>query len=303
MKKNMFDRISDAYDDFHLKASELKLGKGTVVVRPGLKLALGWSIFALCCVFGLIGFGGSSFGSGKDISQEEKEAVLEEDVALNEEHNTIVPYEKNADEELNQFIEKYYTAITECDYVSLQDMVTDPSEYRNADMLKRKAEFITAYDDITVYTKAGLDEGSYIAFVVARISIVGVNSAPYDISTLYVLNGARGYLINNGSLSLDTQEYIEKVKGDKDIQKIYRSVEKENEKLKEKDNSLQQFFEIISRRDVEVDSAAEILSTEEAGEASGDVTEATTQAAETTTQTTEAPVEAPAGEEETTPIQ
>ncbi len=296
MKKNIFDKMSDSYDNFHLKDSELKLGKGTLTVRPGLKLALGWSIFVLCCVFGFIGLGGTSLLGGKEISQEDKEAVLEEEIALDEEHDTIVPYEKNADEELNKFIEDYYTAITECDYVALQDMVTEPSEYRNADMLKKKAEFILSYDDITVYTKAGLDEGSYIAFVVAKLSIAGVNSAPYDISTLYIVNGARGYLINNGSLSLDAQEYIEKVKGDKDIQKIYRCVEQENEELKEKDSSLQQFFEIISRRDVEVDSAADVLSTENEQQASGEATEATTQ-------TTETPAEAPAAETATQPTE
>ena len=93
-----------------------------------------------------------------------------------------------------------------------------------------------------------------------------MNSAPYDISMLYIVNGARGYLVNNGALSLDTQEYIEKVKGDKDIQKIYRSIEKENEKLKEEDQSLQEFFDIISKRDIEVDSAAEILGTQESSE-------------------------------------
>ncbi len=260
MNKNIFDRMSDSYDDFHLKSTEITTKKGTISVSPRLKLILGWSIFVLLCVLGYVLIDKPSGGS--ELTQEDKEAVLEEDVSLDEEHDTIVPYEKNADEELNTFIKEYLDALVACDHVALQDMVTDASEFRTADLLKKKAEFITDYDNITVYTKVGLDEGSYIAFVVSNITLTGVNSSPYDITTLYIINGARGYLINNSTLSLDTQEYIEKVKGDKDIQKIYRSVEEENNKLKEKDKSLQEFFDIISRRNVEVDSAAEILGTE-----------------------------------------
>lgn len=259
MKKNIFDRISDSYDDFHLKSSEITVGKEKKIsVSPKLKLIMGWSLFILCCVLGAA-IVDTPASRNRELSQEEKEAVLDENISLNEEHDTIVPYEKNADEELNAFIQEYFTAITACDYVALQEMVTDSSQYMNDALLKKKAEFITAYDNITVYTKVGLDEGSYIAFVVANISIAGVNSSPYDITTLYIVNGARGYLINNGILTLDTQEYIEKVKGDKDIQKIYRSVDEENEKLKKKDPSLQEFFDIISKRDVEVDSAADYL--------------------------------------------
>lgn len=275
MRKNIFDRMSDSYDNFHLESTEIQTEKGSILVSPKLKLILGWSIFVFCCIMGYVMIRPSS-SNGKALTQEEKAAVLEEDVSLDEEHETIVPYEKNADEELNAFIEEYFAALVACDNVALQDMVTDASEYTTNDLLKKKAEFITGYDNITVYTKVGLDEGSYVAFIVTNLSIVGVNSSPYDITTLYIVNGARGYLINNGILSLDAQEYMEKVKGDEDIQKIYRSVEKKNNDLKEKDKSLRDFFEIISRRNVEVESAADIPDVEENSSAEDNTTEETT---------------------------
>ncbi len=273
MKKNIFDRMSDSYDNFHLKSSELNVGKSTLSISPKLKLALGWSIFVLCLVLFYVLFEMPS--PKKELTQDEKQEVLEENVALDEEHDTIVPYEKNADEALNEFIKDYFRAIVNCDNVALQDMVTDPSEYRTKDLLERKAELVSGYDNITVYTKVGLDEGSYIAFVVSNISIVGVNSTPYDIEILYIVNGARGYLINNGTLSLDTKEYMEKVKGDKDIQKVLRAVEKENEELKEEDKTLREFFEIISKRNVEVDSAADYLPSNDTEDTKEDSTENT----------------------------
>lgn len=261
MKKNIFDKMSDSYEKFHLRDTEIRKGNSTITIRPKLKLMLGWSLFILCCVLAYAVLG-VPFGQGKTISEEEKKAVLDEKVDVDEEHDTIVPYEKDADEELNAFIESYFNAITTCDNLALQDMVTDSSEYNDVESLKKKAEYITGYTNITVYTKAGLDEGSFVAFVVANLTIAGVNSSPYDIITLYIVNGSRGYLVNNGTLSEDAQIYIEKIKGDKDIQKIYRSVEKKNNELKEKDVSLREFYDIISRRNMETSSGAELLTTE-----------------------------------------
>ena len=195
---------------------------------------------------------------------------------------------------MNAFIGDYFKAITSCDNEKLQDMVTDSSEYSNNESLKKKAEFITGYDNITVYTKEGLEEGSYVAFVVSNLTIAGVNSSPYDISTLYIVTGSQGFRIQNGTLPDEISKYIEKVKGDKDIQKIYKSVEKKNEALKEKDSSLQQFYEIISRRNVETNSVAD--QTSEQTDAATTAAEST-EAASAEAETTEAPAtEAPATE-------
>lgn len=262
MKKNIFDKMADSYEEFHLQDTEIHKGGSTIVISPKLKLALGWSLFVLCLVLVYVLLG-NPFKKDETITSEDKEKVLNTEVDVEEEHDTIIPYEKDADKELNAFIENYLKAITNCDNLALQDMVTDSNEYNDAKDLEKKAEFITAYDNITVYTKQGLDEGSYVAFVVANVTISGVNSTPYDIITLYIVNGARGYLINNGQLSKDTQDYIEKIKGDEDIQKIYRSVEKKNSELKEKDASLREFYDIISRRNVETNAAADQLSTQE----------------------------------------
>lgn len=266
MKKSLFDKMSDSYENFHLK--ELRLGDGAdvITVSPKLKLGLGWSLFVLCCVLAYIFVGLPFVNKAEDISKEEREAVLKENINVDEEHDTIIPYEKDANESLNEFVTTYFKAITSCDYLRLQDMVMNADEYRNDENLKRKAEFITNYENITVYTKAGLNEDSYITFVVANLTIAGVNSSPYDIIMLYIVNGERGYMINNGELAADVKEYIEKVKGDADIQKVYKAVEEENAKLKEKDASLREFYEIISRRNVQTQSAADQTSEEIQGQ-------------------------------------
>lgn len=250
MKKNIFDKMTDSYDNFHLRESEIKMGNETLYISPKLKLTLGWSFLVLCCVLVYV-FMGDAIIPKKMNRMEEKKAVLDENIDTSKEHDTIVPYQKDADKDLNTFIESYFKAIVDCDYTALQDMVTNGSEYSNDVALKKKAEFIKGYDNITVYTKEGLDEYSYVVFAVANVTIAGVNSSPYDIITLYVVNGARGYLVNNGTLSDDAVEYIEKIKGDADIQKVYRSIEKKNAELKKKDPSLQEFYDMLSQKNAE----------------------------------------------------
>ncbi|MBR1598888.1 MAG: hypothetical protein IJ661_08260 [Lachnospiraceae bacterium] len=273
MKKNIFDKMSDSYEKFHFKDSEVHVGNDTLYISPRIKLILGWSLFILCCVLAYALLGNPFVEKkNKGISQEQKQEILEQEVDEEKEHATMVPYEKDDNEDLNAFIDEYFTAVTSCDNVKLQDMVTDPSEYSDNEALKKKADFITKYDNLTVYTKDGLDEGSYVAFVVSNLTITGVNSAPFDIVTLYIVTGAQGFRIVNGELSEETKDYIAKIKGDKDIQKVFQSVEKENGKLKEKDDSLKEFYEIISRRDVETESGADDLTTEAADgqESTGD---------------------------------
>ena len=102
MKKNIFDKMSDSYESFHLKESEINMGNDTIYISPKLKLALGWSIFILCCILAYI-FIEMPF-SKKDITKADKEAVLDEKIDVDEEHKTIVPYEKDADKELKTVI-------------------------------------------------------------------------------------------------------------------------------------------------------------------------------------------------------
>ncbi|MBE5925116.1 MAG: hypothetical protein E7271_11780 [Lachnospiraceae bacterium] len=262
MDKNVFDKMSDYSESFHFKDSELHVGNDTLYISPKLKLILGWSLFVLCCVL-VYAIMGNPFTKGalKDSPEDIKKEVLDLDVDADETHETILPYEKNQDEDLNAFIMEYFAAITECDNQKLQDMVTDASQYSSDELLKKKAEFITAYDNITVYTKDGPDEGSYVAFVVSNLSISGVNSSPYDIVVLYIVTGAQGFRIMNGTLPAETQEYIAKIKGDKDIQKVFSSVAKQNEKLTKKDSTLKDFYDIISKRNVEVNSGADVNQT------------------------------------------
>lgn len=245
MDNKLLDKVSESYEKFHLEDSQIKKGDKSIVVSSKLKLILGWSVFLLCCILAYVFV---LYPSEKNMKHRKPETVVEEDVEINDEHKTTMPYEKDAYEDLNDFMERYYDAVVRCDNVMLQKMVMDPSVYSSDEALKKKAEFITDYSDLTVYTKESIEEGNFVVFVVSTVSISGVNSCLYDIQKFYVVNGERGYMINNGTLSQEVSDYIAKVTGDKDIQKIYQSVKEKNEKLQKKDPSIEeQFYDVIQK--------------------------------------------------------
>lgn len=267
MKKNFFDRMSESYEKFHLEESELNVGNEKMYVNPKLKLALGWSLFLLCCVvvYFLVGdklFGGKQekttetpvkvdFGDleKKNKEKSDKAELIAEEIQTSVEQETV--------EKLNAFISGYYEAITSCDNVALQRMVVDPKPFRSDESLKRKAAFITGYHDITVYVKEGPDPETYVTFVVANLTIEGVNSSPYDIMTLYIVNGSEGYRVNNGNLSDDVIRYIQKVQSEEDIQKIYQSVERKNMELQESDETLKIFYDTIHTSNAQDEAPSE----------------------------------------------
>ncbi len=260
MKKNIFDKMSESYDNFHLKDTEKMMKNETFYFSPKMKLFFAWFIFLIICVvlFFVVGrpalerkkkeqVSTDSVEKTQDVTKETtQKEISEETVQTDSKEDMNISYEKNTDEDLNAFIKLYFNAMAACDNDVLQEMVIDGSQYNKADSLKKKAEFVTGYDNITVYTKEGPDEGNYVAFVVMNLKIVGVNSSPYDIVTLFVVDGSHGFLIDNSNLIEERKSFIEEVKEDPDIQKIFQFVDSKNEELRKNDPTLQAFYDTIN---------------------------------------------------------
>lgn len=252
MDKNWMNQLNLSYEKFHLEESNIKKGNKTIVVKPQIKLLLGWSLFILLLVVAYVFVLRPSEEKPKEVAkkttQETTQDVVEEEITNQDVHETTVPYEQDAYPELNDFITNYYTAITSCNIETLQSMVTNPGEYSSDANLKKKAEFIKEYTNITVYTKKSCEEGNFVVYVVSNINISGVNSAPYDIHKYYVVNGERGYMINNGELSQEVEDFIIQVTADEDIQKVYEAVNSENEQMLSQDHTIQeQFYDVINK--------------------------------------------------------
>lgn len=154
-------------------------------------------------------------------------------------------YEVDADPEINQLIRNYYTAYASCDQKTLQSLVVDPTQFDDMSILEKKAEIVTAYDNLKVYTIPGIAENEKVVYVLSNLSIVNVISKPLDISKppLYVVKKEGGYLIDNTTLSSDVQNLFESLNQKEDIQKLMQQVKDDQQKCAAEDETFKDFYE------------------------------------------------------------
>ena len=93
MKKNIFDKMSDSYERFHIKESQIHMGNDTISVSPKLKLVLGWSVFILCCVLAYV-FVGFPFVNAGKTKKADKQDVMKQDLDVSKEQETMFRMKK-----------------------------------------------------------------------------------------------------------------------------------------------------------------------------------------------------------------
>lgn len=93
---------------------------------------------------------------------------------------------KNTDEDIDELVNKYYTAISSCDIESLQECVDDIGDI-TAESLEAMAQYIEAYENIECYVKPGLDDNSYIIYVYYENKILNIDTLAPGAATLLSL--------------------------------------------------------------------------------------------------------------------
>ncbi len=154
-------------------------------------------------------------------------------------------YEENANEEINQLIQKYYSAYSSCDQKVLQSLVVDPSRFDDMYIVEQKATVVTGYSNLKVYTIPGLTPDATIVYVMKNLQIANVVSQPLDIVTtpMYVLKTDKGYLIDNTPLSTDIMNRFEELNQKEDIQALFRMVKEDQERCLREDETFKSFYD------------------------------------------------------------
>lgn len=156
-----------------------------------------------------------------------KRKVEQEESAVSQENGTeadgaqeevpLVPLEKDAVPEINEFFETYYKAVTDGDTETMGSMVY----YMDATEKLRAAETskYTESAAIEVYTKTGPDEGTYIAFVCTEIKFYDYDKPLPGLNTFYVCTNEDGsfYINQDGELNDNERRYIREVQLQDDV--------------------------------------------------------------------------------------
>ena len=125
--------------------------------------------------------------------------------------------EENAYPEVNELIDKYYQAMAEGDADKLSQIYKGLDE---TEILKSVAasEYIEKFDNITVYTKPGPVEGSYVVYVYNEVKLYDYEGNVPGLETLYVCTDESGNLYINGDIAdANELDYLKQVNVQSDV--------------------------------------------------------------------------------------
>lgn len=110
-----------------------------------------------------------------------------------------VAMEENTSPEINALVEKYYAASASGDAETLAAIYKGLDE---TEILKAVAasEYIDSIDNITVYTKPGPVEGSYVAYVYNEVKLYDYEGRVPGLEILYICSDENGDLYINGDV-------------------------------------------------------------------------------------------------------
>ena len=144
-------------------------------------------------------------------------------------------YQVDAFPEVNSLIESYYVAYAAGDLVTLQTLATPISE-RELGYIGLYSQYVEGYENLTFYTKSGLDANSYLVNVVVDVKFEGVETlAPgldffyvrtREDGTLYIDNLYSTYNLKNMDNPLDTSVHslINQFEQQEDVIALVRDV-------------------------------------------------------------------------------
>ena len=153
------------------------------IITAFLALILCCVILGICAIGYAKGFGSAS-GDAAGSGDASGDYVYEE-------------FEVDAYEEINTLMTSYYTAYADGDMDTLTRLASPLSDFEQS-YIQVMSEYVESYNDITVYTKSGLDEDSYIVSVSMMMKFVDVETEAPGIETFYIQKNEDGeWYINN----------------------------------------------------------------------------------------------------------
>ena len=200
-------------------------------------------------------------------TQEAEQASLEETEAAAEEGITVLEeaLEKDAYPEVNNLIKQYYQALVAGDMETIKTIKNHVDEEEELKIVK-KSEFIEGYPMITVYTKKGPAEGSFVVYVQYEVKFVNIENTAPGLNTLYICTDEEGkYYINAKELDESVVEYLKTISVQNDVVDLFNTVQVAYNDVKTQDEALSTFLDELPN--LLVEAVSEAIIEQEAAEA------------------------------------
>lgn len=152
------------------------------------------------------------------------------------------PLEKNEDKKINKLIKKYLNAKLGTKLSAFEDIVSDTS-FLDMDEVIRKNSYIEGYDNIEVYTKKGIKEGSYVVYAYHEVKFTSIDTLAPAMNVFYLEADEEGNpLIYLGKIDEDTKAYLDEVGNSEEVMELIYKVNDDLAKAREKDTALAEFY-------------------------------------------------------------
>lgn len=135
-----------------------------------------------------------------------------------------VPFEENTVEGLYTLVCTYFNAYAFGDVEAIKDISNHMVETDEI-TIPKMSEYVDSYSDVTMYTKPGPIENSYLAYVYYKMQVKGFEDQISGMETFYVCTDENGTLyLNEGDVSEEELEYIREVSLQDDVVELYNRV-------------------------------------------------------------------------------
>lgn len=183
----------------------------------------------------------------------------------------VYELEENAYPEVNSIIKTYYDAQASGDVeaiTALNTYLNDIEKIRIQEMSK----YIEGYPVLNIYTKPGLSENTYVAYVYSEVKFTDVDQELPGLKTYYIGQDVDGqYFINDGTYDDTVRNYIKEVTLQDDVVDLNNKVVVEYNDLLAEDDELNEYVAYLKEKINE--DVGVILAQEEAPDAAEEAVE------------------------------
>ena len=193
------------------------------------------------------------------LSTEASVEILPEEVAL----------EENSNSDLFTLIATYYNAYANGDVETIRS-ITNYLDETDTIKIPEMSQYIESYPEITIYTKPGPADKSYLAYVYFQMTVLGFEEKISGMESFYVCTDESGNLyMNTGEVSEEEVEYIRKVSLQDDVAELSNRVTEEcNTTFKNNTDLYYYIQEVVN--DVQK-TTGEIIAAQNASQSTGTV--------------------------------
>lgn len=177
-------------NDKDTNTTEGGFGKAIEFCKRNVRFIAVAGLFIVLVIVLVKGLGGADTGNANDeiVQTEVTEAVAPETEVIAEE-----AFEENTHPEVNELITKYYKAYAKGNTKKLAKLA-DPITDAEKSYIEVFSQFIEGYQNISCYTKKGMEEGSYIVSAYVDLKFKDIETTAPGLETFYVRTNEKGKL-------------------------------------------------------------------------------------------------------------